>query len=589
MRRKNVERILILWGLVLTLLLIPGLTAERLTAGAATIEIDTIDPVLIMEKTSMEQAVAGGEFTLGLSIRNISSNPGLDLSLSCKIKGEETLEPFALKPNQTTTIDKIEAKETRTVQLAFTVDASAQNKDYEIMISLDGKNAEFKETVHVSTSVNVPVTYDLTKPVLLVQSASVSPDNPDLIEGFEAHLKIQNLSKTTDARNIVLLLDGNDNFEVMDISNRKNILKLDKGEDKVVTYKLRAKDTRSGNAVKLKISFDYLGSEAESVEESINLPLPREDVGVGATPWVIVNKYTLSAERVLAGNTVTLKLFIENTNMRPVKNVKISLGVIKIEETTGGTSSTTTGGTVFSPVNSSNSFYLDYIPGKTVIEKDIDLYVDPNAAAKTYIVPVEIKYEDRSGKTLECEELVNIPVTQECKLNVLSVQVPPVGFVGQPVQVMAEFVNIGKVALGNFMVTLEGDFQKENGTYYIGNLDIGYNDFFQGAVIPLNEGKLEGNLVFSYIDNNNKDVRVEKPFTIEVQNAPAPPAGPEGEIMRPGAPGMITPGKQAPKGGFLTSLKNNWFNGLLGLVILLEGVYIWRLRKKRDSEEFFNE
>ena len=36
----------------------------------------------------------------------------------------------------------------------------------------------------------------------------------------------------------------------------------------------------------------------------------------GETPWVIVNKYTLSAERVLAGNTVTLSLFIENTNQR---------------------------------------------------------------------------------------------------------------------------------------------------------------------------------------------------------------------------------------------------------------------------------
>ena len=579
-----------MWGVViLTAFLCFGLTPVNHTARAATIEIDTLDPVLIMEKVSMEQAVAGGEFTIGLSIRNISSNPGFDLNLTCRIKGEESLEPFALKPNQKTVIDQIEGNETRTVQLTFTVDESAQNKDYEMIINLSGKNAEFKDTVHTTASVIVPVTYDVTKPVLIIRSASVSPANPELIEGFEAHLSIQNLSKTTDAHNIVVLLEENDNFEVLDISNRKNIIKLAKGEDTVVTYKLRAKDTRSGNAVKLKIGYDYLGSKTESVEESINLPLPREDVGVGATPWVIVNKYTLSAERVLAGNTVTLKLFIENTNMRPVKNVKISLGVIKIEESSGPSSSTTTGGTVFSPINSSNSFYLDNIPGKTVIEKDIDLYVDPNAVAKTYIVPVEIKYEDRNGKTLECEEMVNIPVTQECKLNVLSVQVPPVGAVGQPVQVTAEFVNIGKVALGNFMVTLEGDFQKENGTYYVGNLDIGFNDFFQGAVIPSQEGTLEGKLVFSYIDNNNKDVRVEKPFTVEVQNAPAGPAGPAGGMMKPGEPGRPVPGKQASGGGFFATLKNNWLNGLLGILILVEGVYIWRLRRKRNSEEFFNE
>ena len=589
MRKKSDVKKFI-WGVILlTAFWGFGLMSLDNSAQAATIEIDTLDPVLIMEKTSAEQAVAGGEFTIGLSIRNISSNPGLDLKLSCKIKDEDSLEPFVLKPNQVTTIDKIEGKESRTVQLAFTVDESAQNKDYEMIINLDGKNAAFKETVHTSTTIVVPVTYDVTKPVLLVQSASVSPANPDLIEGFDVHLNIKNLSKTTDARNIVVLLEGNDNFEVMDISNRKNIIKLGKGEDTVITYRLRAKDTRSGNAVDIKISYDYLGSQTETVEESVNLPLPREDVGVGATPWVIVNKYTLSAERVLAGNTVTLKLYIENTNMRPVKNVKISLGVIKIEETSGSSSSTTTGGTVFSPVNSSNSFYIDNIPGKTIIAKDVDLYVDPNAVAKTYIVPVEIKYEDRAGKTLACEEMVNIPVTQECKLNVLSVQVPPIGAAGQPVQVMAEFVNIGKVALGNFMVTLEGDFQKENGTYYVGNLDIGFNDFFQGAVIPTQEGTLEGKIVFSYIDNNNKDVRVEEPFTIEVQNAPTGPAGPDGEMMKPGEMGRPMPGKQVSGGGFFASVKKNWLSGLLGLMILVEGVYIIRLRKKRNSEEFFNE
>ncbi|MFZ5753128.1 MAG: hypothetical protein ACOY3J_02710, partial [Bacillota bacterium] len=252
----------------------------------------------------------------------------------------------------------------------------------------------------------------------------------------------------------------------------------------------------------------------------------------------------------------------------------------------------TTGGTVFSPVNSSNSFFIEYIPGKTVLEKDIDLYVDPNAAAKTYIVPVEIKYEDRKGTTLTSEELVNIPVTQECKLQILSVQVPPTGFMGQPIPVTAEFVNVGKVALGNFMVTLEGDFEKDNGTYYIGNLDIGVSDMFQAGVIAGSEGKLEGKVVFSYIDNNNKNVRVEHPFTIEVQGRPVPPPGQEEEMMGPDGsvkPGMPVKGMPPQKASFLTTLKTKWPTFLLGLVIILEGIYIWRLKRKKASEEFFNE
>ncbi len=560
-------------------------------AGATTIDVGGINPVIVLESLSAEQAVAGGEFTLTVAVKNISNNPGLDLAFSFKVKDTESTDPFTLLPNQVTTIDQLDGNSTRTVMLKFSVAPEAQNKDYQFVVSLSGKNASMQSVVSAVSIFTIPVTYDLTKPVLIVKEVGISPENPDLTEGFDVHFQIWNLSKTTDARNVVLLLDGKDNFEIQDISNKKNIASLEKNIYETVTYRLKAKDTKADNTVKLKMDFDYLGAETESVEEIVNLPLPGQDVAIGATPWVIINKYTLSDERVLAGNTVTLHLYVENTNQRPVKNVKISLDVVKIESTTSGTSSVTTGGTVFSPVNSSNSFYVDYIPGKTVIQKDIDLYVDPNATAKTYIVPVTIKYEDRKGTTLTCEELVNIPVTQECKLQILSAQIPTNGFAGQPIPVVSEFVNVGKVVLGNFMVALEGEYTKENGTYYIGNLDIGASEYFQGSIIPQQEGALEGTLVFSYIDNNNQTVREEKPFTIDVQARPEPVMGPDGLPTGKDSGGKVISGRNVPvqQVGFIQNVKNKAPFVFLGLIIIFEAVYIWRLKKKKAGEEFFNE
>lgn len=583
-------------GLVLSLILVFLLVGGFWQVNswqAAVIDSDNFQPIIVLEKVNMEQAVAGGEFTLALAVRNISNNPGFNLKLDFEVKGNEQKEglfPFVLKTGQNITVDKLEGNQNRTVMVTFSVDSDAQNKDYELLVNLTGQDATFKDTVRASTSFTVPVTYDLTKPVLLVKAVSLNPATPDVAEGFSANFHVANLSKTTEARNVILTLDGADNFDVEDVSNRKNITRIGKGEQTVITYKLRAKDTKANNTVKLKITFDYQGDKSETFEETLNLPLPKDEGGIGATPWVIVNKYTLSAEKVLAGNTVTLRLYIENTNQRAVKNVKISLGVIKIEDSSGS-GATTTGGTVFSPVNSSNSFYVDYIPGKTVIQKEIDLYVDPNASAKTYIVPVDIKYEDRQGKTLSCEEQVNIPVTQECKLQILSVQIPPQGFIGQPIPVSAEFVNVGKVVLGNFMVAMEGDFEKENNTYYVGNLDIGASDFYQGTIIPQTEGKLEGNLVFNYIDNNNKDVRVEKPFALEVQAQPALPEGMEGQMgpEGPGKPGMSINGRPGASGGFLNTIKTKWLTILLVLVILTEGICIIRMKRRKASEEFFNE
>ncbi len=553
--------------------------------ASATAILPDVNPILVIEKLNAEQAVAGGEFNVTLGIRNITKNPAFNAELSFKLEGSDDLGPFKLKDPNAVKIKQIDGNASQTVLVTFIVDGTAQNKDYNLIVNLSAQNAEFKDVVRSSTNLTVPVTFDLTKPVLIIQEARVSPENPDLLEGFTVDLLLSNLSKTTDARNILITLDGKDNFEVLDISNMKNLATLGKGSTEKVSYKLRAKETRADNTVDLKLDYDYLGDQHQSTQETINLPLPRQDVAVGATPWVIINKYTLSAEKVLAGNTVTLSLYIENTNHRAVKNVKISLGVIKIEDSSGIGTGGTTGGTVFSPVNSSNSFYLDSIPGKTVITKEIDLYVDPNATAKTYIVPVTISYEDRTGKTLTSEEMVNIPVTQECKLQVLSTQIPPVGFVGQPISVVAEFVNVGKVSLGNFMVSIEGDFETENGSYFVGNLDIGVSDFFQGTIIPQNEGTLEGKLVFSYIDNNNKNIREETPFTVEIQ--------PQPEIVMPGMDGEKF-GPERPigmpkQGGFLSKIKGNLLSIILLLIIVGETVYIVRFKKKKANEEFFNE
>lgn len=579
----QLRNFLLILTIIMSLLLPTIVSASELNLG--------INPVIVFESVKVEPAVAGGEFNVSMSVRNISKYPAFNVGIDFREVGYEGLEHFELKNPEAAKIAQLGANTTQSVLLTFAVKDIAQSKDHELVANLKAMSAETVGTgiysSHSSINLTIPVTYDLTKPVIIVRDVKLQ-SAPDLVDGFTVDLVLENLSKTSDARNVVLLLDGKSNFEVLDISNKKNLANIGKGATETVSYRLRARDTRENNSVDLTLDYDYAGNQHESAKETVNLPLPTQDVAIGATPWVIINKYTLSADRVLAGNTVTLSLFIENTNQRAVKNVKISLGVIRIEETGGIGGGGTSGGTVFSPVNSSNSFYIDTIPGKTVITKTIDLYVDPNATAKTYIVPVTINYEDRLGKTLTSEEMVNIPVTQECKLQVLSVETPPVGFVGQPVSVMSEFVNVGKVSLGNFMVSLEGDFTTENGSYFIGNLDIGVSDFFQGMIIPREEGTLEGKLVFSYIDNNNKEVREENPFTIEIQAQPEMPPGMiDGEFMGPDGP--FPGGMPGEGGGFFSKIKSAILPIILILVIVIMAVYIIRTKKKKAEEEFFND
>ena len=273
----------------------------------------------------------------------------------------------------------------------------------------------------------------------------------------------------------------------------------------------------------------------------------------------------------MAGSRMTLSLLVENTNTRPVKNLKISMGVIRVEDDR-------VGGTVFSPVNSSNTFFIEEIPGKSILQRDIDLFVDGNAAAKTYIVPLTIVYEDEKGKPLTVEELINIPVVQSSMLEVLSVEVPQEVFAGDMVNITSEFVNVGKVSLTNFRVNIEGEFPKDNALYYVGNLDIGMSDFYQGRIIPQQEGTLEGILVFTYMDSSNEEVRLERPFTINVM--PAVPFEPGPEFPGGEKPGG-RPGDGLPIGGI------NWIVVVLGIALIGQGVVIYRMKKSKAKEGFY--
>ena len=49
----------------------------------------------------------------------------------------------------------------------------------------------------------------------------------------------------------------------------------------------------------------------------------------------------------------------------------------------------------------------------------------------------------------------------------------------------------------NFMVMLE-DFHKEQASYYVGNLEIGASDYYQGIINPEDEGSWPENLFFLF-------------------------------------------------------------------------------------------
>lgn len=579
-------------GFITFVMLLAMLMGLSVPAYGAQVDVtDSINPILSMEVTRQDPAVIGEDFTVVYSIKNISNKPAYKLNFDFSIEGiaEGDYKPITLSSaNKPEEIALLEEGGSATISVKYTVDKDAKEKVYRLIGRLSCKNAAMQDAGTYTAMSSVGLSFTTAKPTLNVKDIVMMEAEPDLANGFNITIKVKNGSLIYDLRNVEFQLDGGDNFEVMDISNKKSLNRISTNEEVGIQYKLREKENRASNSLKLSMGYSYSNGSVnlkDNVEE-LFLPLPVESSGNGTVPRVIIKKYSLSKDQVLAGDRVDLTLSIENTNQKPVRNVLISFGAEKITSDSG-----TSSGTVFSPVNSSNTFHLDEIKGKTVVNKTITFYVDPSATAKTYLMPVTISYENSKGVPVDTPvtDSVNIPVTQEAKLQIMTVNIPSEAMVGMPTPVTAEFANSGKVDLTEFSVSLEGNFESQDASMYLAKLAIGATNSYAGMIIPQEEGTLEGKLIFSYTDNNNQVVTREHPFTMNV--GPAMDMNPDGGMIGPdgkplGPDGMpMDDGSGSGLGGFF---KQHWLSIVLIAGLLGEAIYIIRIKKKA-KEEFFDE
>ncbi|HEY4544649.1 MAG TPA: hypothetical protein VIG40_08420 [Tissierellaceae bacterium] len=300
-----------------------------------------------------------------------------------------------------------------------------------------------------------------------------------------------------------------------------------------------------------------------------NNPKKTEDDGKQSKPKLIINKYNFSPNLVKAGENFTMNLSFYNTNSsKAVKNIKIFL---TSDEKTDP-QSPSAGGNVFTPVDSSNTFFIDSIPPKGVVDKTITMFTVPDAQAKTYTITANFEYEDSQANEYTATELIGVPVVQKSKLDVGELNVPDELFAGDFNPISLEFYNTGKVTLYNLMVRLEGNFQKENANLYVGNFETGSSEMFDATIIPNEPGELKGRIIFSYEDSAGETIEHIEEFTSNVVEF-TPPEGMD-DFPMPEEPT-----------GIKKILKNKWV--WLGLIVL--AVVGRKIYKKRKEQKEYDE
>lgn len=397
-------------------------------------------------------------------------------------------------------------------------------------------------------------------------------------------ISIQNTSSQM-MKDIVMELGGlaAGQITVRDGMDVQRLVELAPGASSSFTYSLHADESvTNGTAILTATascgtasasSGEDGGSAAAQSKASIFVPCkgkPEESSGgTGGegstlTPQVIIESYSYGEEpSVVGGSTFTLTMTLRNTSATTaIENVKMVVSSAA-DETTGG---------VFTPANSSNSFYIDRVaPGGTFTES-IDLTVKADASPKSYGVDIALDFQAKEGSNyqdLKSTETITIPVTQPDRFEVEDVQISDYNYVGDSIYCSVSYVNMGKNPIYNLTISVEGTgFSTAEPSAYIGNVEAGSGDYYEPSLTADMAGPVEGKIILTYEDAAGNQSTVERPFSTTVQEMMVDPG-----IDMPVEPvveetGLPLAGKIAIGAG-------------AGVVVIVAVVVVLKVRKKR--------
>lgn len=236
----------------------------------------------------------------------------------------------------------------------------------------------------------------------------------------------------------------------------------------------------------------------------------------GSTPRIIVSQYKTDVEQIQAGKSFKLDFTLENTSNTNVGNMKVTIGSAVVAASGTGTSGGGSSGDVFFPVAGSNSFFIETLNAKQTVSKQIELMAKQDVEPGVYQVVLDIQYEDNSAKAFSSEENIAFNVLQDQRLEIIGVNVPPDAMPGQPAYVSFQYINKGKATIYNMTVSADGDFTLEGGDMYIGNLPAGFNDYFDGAIVPNGDGEQKGALLLKFEDSQGNPKEIRHDVTMNV-------------------------------------------------------------------------
>ena len=478
------------------------------------VENRTATPNFVVEQLAIDPASmsAGGSATFSGRIRNDGPLDMYEVKVSLEGLAADGISVTGVNSQSLGTV----GAGTRQ-NFAFTIVAAPGMAagNYPITVKLNyvnasGKALEYSQAYYVNVGGSTGTT------LLEIQNMKEPAGNYGVNQNFTVSFDLVNVG-TGSVKDIVVsaTADGGSGTVVPKSNSRLTVASLAAGEKKTLSFTFAATAGAKDQNYPIAFTVETKSGLSFTQYAGVNVSGGGDST---SKPKIIVSDYACDPLIVMAGEEFNLSMTFLNTHsQKTVKNVKMYL---TMQEETSTTDTKT--GNIFTPVDSSNTFYFDSISPKGTATKTLRMYALPDAQPKTYTIKVNFEYEDASGTEYTATELLGINVKQPTEISLGDIYVPEMLDAGTPVYLSFELYNTGKVAVSNLMVTIEG----ENVTAaakntYLGNFNSGDVQYYDGSFTAFDPGQGNVNILVSYDDPSGEHIEIPHEFSFTV-NEPMP-------------------------------------------------------------------
>ncbi len=176
-------------------------------------------------------------------------------------------------------------------------------------------------------------------------------------------------------------------------------------------------------------------------------------------PKIIVSKYQLKSDVVMAGEPFDIRVTLLNTeDYWHTKNIKV----------------TYKGETSDLLVNSgSNTFYIDEIEDEQTYDITLKMKARLEAEPRPQKVLITIEYEDSKRTSYSVSEEIIVEVRQPLRLEMDEVNIPKTVNAGDSLPISMNIYNMGKSTIYNVLCSIDMQGVIPDGSAYLGNMESG--------------------------------------------------------------------------------------------------------------------